>query len=68
MKWGARMGLVSKISMLNKWNQIPSVPNAFVTDDVVMTSTSEQNPSLTYRAFLARAIDYAMLEMKKGNM
>lgn len=68
MKWGGRMGLDSKISMLNKWNQIHSVPNAFVTDDAVMTSTSTQNPSLTYRAFLARAIDYAMLEIEKGNM
>lgn len=56
------MGLDPKTSILNKWNQIPSVPNAFVTDDVVMTSASEQNPSLTYRAFLARAIDYAMSE------
>jgi hypothetical protein len=33
-----------------------------------MTSTSTQNPSLTYMAFTARAADYAMNEMKKGNI
>lgn len=65
---GARMGLDSKTSMLNKWNQIHSVPNVFVTDGAAMTSTSTQNPSLTYMAFSARAVDYAVSEMKKGNI
>ncbi|MNR21004.1 Paromamine 6'-oxidase [compost metagenome] len=65
---GARMGLDPKTSMLNKWNQIHSVPNVFVTDGAAMTSTSTQNPSLTYMAFSARAVDYALAEMKKGNL
>ncbi|MNL59245.1 Fructose dehydrogenase large subunit [compost metagenome] len=62
------MGLDPKTSMLNKWNQIHSVPNVFVTDGAAMTSTSTQNPSLTYMAFSARAVDYALAEMKKGNL
>jgi choline dehydrogenase-like flavoprotein len=42
--------------------------NVFVTDGASMTSTSTQNPSLTYMAFTARSADYAVKEMKKGNL
>jgi hypothetical protein len=31
-----------------------------------MTSTSTQNPSLTYMAITARACDHAIKELKKG--
>lgn len=64
---GVRMGLDPKTSMLNKWNQLHAVPNVFVTDGAAMTSTSTQNPSLTYMAFSARSVDYAIKEMKKGS-
>src|SRR5690606_1457884 len=63
-----RMGNDPKTSMLNKWNQMHAVPNVFVTDGASMTSTSTQNPSLTYMAFSARSVDYAVKEMKKGNI
>jgi hypothetical protein len=33
-----------------------------------MTSTSTQNPSLTYMALTARAVDYALKEKKKLNL
>jgi hypothetical protein len=33
-----------------------------------MTSTSTQNPSLTYMAITARAVDYAVKEMKKSTI
>ncbi len=65
---GARMGHDPKTSVLNKWNQMHDVPNVFVTDGAAMTSTSTQNPSLTYMAFSARSVDYAINEMKKGNI
>ncbi|TDS10349.1 GMC oxidoreductase [Sphingobacterium paludis] len=65
---GARMGADPKTSVLNGWNQIHAVPNVFVTDGASMTSTSTQNPSLTYMAFSARSVDYAVKEMKKGNI
>jgi choline dehydrogenase-like flavoprotein len=65
---GARMGKDPKTSMLNKWNQMHHVKNVFVTDGASMTSTSTQNPSLTYMALTARAVDYAVKEMKKMNL
>jgi choline dehydrogenase-like flavoprotein len=61
---GARMGKDPKTSILNKWNQMHAVPNVFVTDGASMTSTSTQNPSLTYMALTARAANYAVQEMK----
>jgi hypothetical protein len=33
-----------------------------------MTSAACQNPSLTYMALTARAVDFAVRELKKGNM
>ncbi|MCZ2473996.1 GMC family oxidoreductase [Aquirufa ecclesiirivi] len=65
---GVRMGADAKTSLLNKWNQMHQVKNVIVTDGACMTSTSTQNPSLTYMAFTARAVDYAVKEMKKGNL
>jgi choline dehydrogenase-like flavoprotein len=65
---GVRMGHDPKTSMLNKWNQLHACKNVFVTDGSSMTSTSTQNPSLTYMALTARAADYAMGELKKGNI
>jgi choline dehydrogenase-like flavoprotein len=65
---GARMGKDPKTSVLNEWHQIHACKNVFVTDGASMTSTSTQNPSLTYMAFSARAVDYAVKEMKKGDL
>lgn len=65
---GIRMGTDPKNSLLNKWNQLHACKNVFVTDGACMTSTSTQNPSLTYMALTARAADYAVKEGKKGNL
>jgi len=65
---GVRMGKDPKTSLLNKWNQLHACPNVFVTDGSSMTSTSTQNPSLTYMAFAARAVDYAVKEKNKLNI
>jgi choline dehydrogenase-like flavoprotein len=64
----ARMGKDPKTSVLNKWNQVHAVKNVFVTDGSAMTSAACQNPSLTYMALTARAVDYAVSEMKKQNI
>jgi choline dehydrogenase-like flavoprotein len=64
----ARMGRDPKTSVLNKWNQIHTVPNVFVTDGAAMTSSACQNPSLTYMALTARACDYAVKELKRMNL
>ncbi|MVM37002.1 GMC family oxidoreductase [Spirosoma sp. HMF3257] len=63
---GIRMGKDPKTSMLNKWNQLHACKNVFVTDGACMTSTSTQNPSLTFMAITARAADHAVKEMRKG--
>ncbi|WP_295798126.1 GMC family oxidoreductase [Mucilaginibacter sp.] len=65
---GVRMGHDPKTSLLNKWNQLHSCPNVFVTDGACMTSTGTQNPSLTFMAITARAANYAVNEIKKGNL
>lgn len=65
---GVRMGNDPKTSLLNKWNQLHQCSNVFVTDGACMTSTSTQNPSLTYMAFAARSVDYAVNELKKNNL
>jgi choline dehydrogenase-like flavoprotein len=65
---GIRMGKDPKTSILNKWNQVHSCPNVIVTDGACMTSASTQNPSLTYMAITARAVDHAVKEMRKGNI
>ncbi len=64
----ARMGHDSETSVLNKWNQIHNVPNVFVTDGACMTSAGTQNPSITYMALTARAVDYADKQIKKGEL
>lgn len=64
----ARMGRDPKTSVLNGNNQVWDAPNVFVTDGAFMTSASCVNPSLTYMAFTARAVDFAVSELKKGNL
>lgn len=64
----ARMGKDPKTSVLNKWNQLHDVNNVFITDGSCMTSSSCVNPSLTYMALTARAVDHAVIELKKGNV
>ena len=64
----ARMGRDPKTSVLNGNNQVWDAPNVFVTDGACMTSASSVNPSLTYMALTARAADFAVSELKKGNL
>ncbi|RPG34163.1 MAG: GMC family oxidoreductase [Muricauda sp. TMED12] len=63
---GARMGHDPKTSVLNKHNQLHSVPNVYVTDGAFMTSASCVNPSLTYMAFTARAANHAAEQFKQN--
>jgi choline dehydrogenase-like flavoprotein len=64
----ARMGTDPKNSVLNGHNQVWDAKNVFVTDGACMTSSACQNPSLTYMALTARAVDFAVSELKKGNI
>ena len=65
---GVRMGNSPKDSLLNANNQLHHCKNVFVTDGSCMTTTGVQNPSLTYMALTARAVDYANKEWRAGNL
>jgi choline dehydrogenase-like flavoprotein len=62
------MGTDPSNSVLNKNNQIWDAPNVFVTDGACMTSAAAVNPSLTYMALTERAANFAVKELKKGNI
>lgn len=57
---GIRMGKNPKTSLLDRWNRLHLAHNVYVTDGACMTSTSTQNPSLTYMALAARSADHAV--------
>ena len=63
-----RMGRDAKTSVLNAHNQAHDVPNLFVTDGACMTSNSCVNPSVTYMALTARAVNFAVEELKRRNL
>jgi choline dehydrogenase-like flavoprotein len=64
----ARMGRDPKTSVLNAHNQVWDAPNVFVTDGACMASSACQNPSLTYMALTARAVDFAVNELNRRNL
>ena len=64
----ARMGHDHKTSVLNAHNQTWDAKNLFVTDGACMTSSACQNPSITYMALTARACDFAVGRMKRGEI
>ncbi len=64
----ARMGKDPNTSVLNAHNQVWAAKNVFVTDGACMASSACQNPSITYMALTARAADFAVEELKRGNL
>ncbi|MDV7398094.1 GMC family oxidoreductase, partial [Arthrospira platensis SPKY1] len=62
----ARMGADPKTSVLNAFNQVHEMKNVYVTDGACMTSAGCQNPSLTYMALTARAVDHAVTTLNQG--
>ena len=64
----ARMGRDPNTSVLNRYNQVHAVPNVFVTDGSCMVSSPTQNPSLTYMALTARAVDHAVERLRRNEI
>ena len=64
----ARMGNDPNESILNKWNQVHTCKNVIVTDGACLPSSPCQNPSLTYMAITARAVDHICKELKAGKI
>jgi hypothetical protein len=65
---GCRMGKDVQTSLLNNWNQLHHCENVFVTDGACMTSTANQSPSILYMALTARAANYAVDALKRGDL
>ncbi|WP_033919421.1 GMC family oxidoreductase [Sphingomonas sp. 37zxx] len=65
---GARMGADPRQSVVNKWGQAHDAANLFVTDGAQMTSVSCVNPSLTFMALTARAVDHAVKLKQAGTI
>jgi choline dehydrogenase-like flavoprotein len=64
----ARMGRDPKTSVLNGNNAVHDVPNVYVTDGACMTSAGCQNPSITYMALTARAVDHAVRSLNNNEI
>ncbi|MBI1722972.1 MAG: GMC family oxidoreductase [Gemmatimonadetes bacterium] len=64
----ARMGRDRATSVLNGWNQSWDVPNLLVTGRACMSSCANQNPSITYMALTARAVDHAVGLMRRREL
>jgi len=64
----ARMGRDPATSVLNRWSQSWDIPNLFITDGACMTSSANQNPSITYMALTARAANHAVDMIDRGEL
>jgi choline dehydrogenase-like flavoprotein len=64
----ARMGMDSKTSVLNQFQQSHDVKNFFVVDGSSHVSASCQNPTWTIMALAWRSCDYLVSEFQKGNL
>ena len=64
----ARMSATSQNGCVDAFNRVHDIPNLYVTDGAFMTSAGCQNPSLTYMAFTARAVDHAVNAVNRGDL
>lgn len=65
---GAIMGASARNSVTNSWCQTWDVPNLFFTDGAPFCSNADKNPTLTIMALAWRTADYALEQMRKGNV
>jgi len=64
----ARMGNDPKKSVLNKFNQAHDVKNVFVVDGASFVTSGGYGPTLTIGALAARASDYIITQLKRGEL
>ncbi|MBI3698017.1 MAG: GMC family oxidoreductase, partial [Acidobacteria bacterium] len=64
----ARMGNDPKKSVLNKYNQAHDVKNLFVADGACFVTSGGYGPTLTIGALSARAADYIVEQLKRGEL
>lgn len=63
-----RMGSDPKKSVLNKFNQAHDAKNLFVVDGACFVTSGGYGPTLTIGALAARASDYIVTQMKRGEL
>ncbi len=64
----ARMGEDPKKSVLNKFNQTHEAKNLFVVDGACFVTSGGYGPTLTIGALAARASDYIIEQLKRGEL
>jgi choline dehydrogenase-like flavoprotein len=64
----ARMGNDPKKSVLNKFSQAHDVKNLFVVDGAGFVTSGGYGPTLTIGALAARASDYIVQQMRRGDL
>ena len=64
----ARMGSDARKSVLNKFNQAHDVKNLFVVDGASFVTSGGYGPTLTIAALSARASDYVVTQIKRGEL
>jgi choline dehydrogenase-like flavoprotein len=63
-----RMGVDSKNSVLNQFQQTHDIKNVFVMDGACFNSPGCQNPTLTIMSLAVRSCDYLKESMRKGEL
>lgn len=62
-----RMGASQKEGVVNSFGQAFDVPNLFIVDGSVFTSSPDKNPTLTIMALASRASSYLTETARRGN-
>jgi choline dehydrogenase-like flavoprotein len=65
---GAIMGADPRKSVSNPWGQSWDVKNIFFCDGAPFCSNADKNPTLTIMALSWRTADYALEQMRQGNV
>ncbi len=61
-----RMSENPRDGVVNKWGQSHDIPNLFVSDGSVFTTSAAENPTLTIVALAIRQAEHIAAEMEKG--
>ncbi len=64
----ARMSADPKDGVTNRWGQTHDIPNLFVSDGSVFTSSAAPNPTLTIVALAIRQADHIAARMSRGEL
>jgi choline dehydrogenase-like flavoprotein len=64
----ARMSARPEDGVTNRWGQVHDIPNLFVSDGSVFTSSAAANPTLTIVALAIRQADHIAERMSRGEL